>query len=168
MAPLDVDRFIEELSQTLGKVAGKGVILRARAAGRDLRAMVDREQMGQVFASLVMYGNNIIGGRGTLAIAGRLVPIQTDGRYEGKGCLLLSLRCTAAGEGEAPSKSERPGGVGSGRARLTLSAIRGIVRKHHGFFRIFIRRGETDFNVYLPLLHKAREGEAHLFPGQIS
>lgn len=152
MALLDVDRFIEELSGSLPKVAGKGVILRARASGRDLYAMVDREEMGQVFESLVIYGNDAVESRGTMTIAGRLLPIQTDGRYHGNGCLLLTLRCTATGEEKGPSKPERRGGTGQGRARLAFSAIRRIVEKHHGFFRIFIRRGETDFNVYLPLL----------------
>jgi hypothetical protein len=152
VAPLDVDRFIEELSEALPKVAAKGVILRLRATGRDLHAAADREQMRQVFESLVMYGGDVIEGRGTLTIAGRLLPIETDGRYDGNGCLLLSLRCTAAGQGEALFPSEGRGAAAMGRPRLTFSAIRRVIERHHGFFRIFIRRGETDFNVYLPLL----------------
>jgi len=147
---LNVNHFIEEVVQALRRMVKKRVRLQTVLADRDMRVVADREEMSQVFATIVAYGSEIIQKGGTITILAKVLPIENDLLENGPGrCALLSVSST-----DVTANRSGPGHEGrAGKMRRAFSAIRSVVAGYNGSVRAVRQQGKAQFNIYLPVLH---------------
>jgi hypothetical protein len=127
---LGIDKLVENLAAILTR--GGARTIRTVVPDRTVRIVVNEEEMAKAFAALMPFG-------ATVTILGAAVPIKAGVENEGKGCALLSVSVRAESD---------PSGD-------ALAALRGIIKKHSGSFRLGRQRGEMWFGLYLPVLHGA-------------
>jgi hypothetical protein len=150
---LNVNHFIQELVQALRKIVKKRVRLQAVPADREMRVVVDREKMSQVFATIVAYGSEIIRKGGTITILAKLLPIENDLLEKGAGrCALLSVNSTDVAANRSGSGPGHKGRAGKS-VRHAFSAIRSVIGGYNGSVRVLRKQGKAQFNIYLPVLH---------------
>jgi hypothetical protein len=150
---LNVNQFIQEVVRALRRMVKKKVRLQAVLADRDVQVMADRKKMGQVRASIVAHGTEIIKKGGTITILARSLPIENDLLDKGgSGCALLSVSSTDVAANRPGSDSGNKGRAGKGLHRFL--AIRSIIRGHNGSIRILRQKGALQFNIYLPVLRE--------------
>ena len=150
---LNVNHFIQEVVQALRRIVKKRVTLRTVLADRDMRVMADHEKMSQVFATIVVYGSEIIRKGGTMTILARFLPKENDLLEKGTGgCALLSVSSadvTADRSGSGPGHNRRAGKS----MRRAFSSIRSVIGGHNGSVRVLRQQSKAQFNIYLPVLH---------------
>lgn len=148
---LTVNRFIQDISSLLSRVAPTRVY--KAAAKRTPYLLVDREEMAQACVSLTRYGSEIVGRGATLTISGGLLPIRTGEKDRWRGCALVSISVHKHGSlaTKAPRRDMMAG----------LARIKKTVEKHNGSFRVWRRRGDAGFTMYLPVLYRAEQGECN-------
>ena len=141
---LTVNRFIQELSSLLSRVAPTRV--NKAASKRTPYLLVDREEMARACVSLTGYESEIVGRGATLRISGGLLPILTGEKDQWRGCALVSIAV------------HRDGSLATNARRKDMMAdlarIKRIVEKHNGSFRVWRRRGDAGFSMYLPVLYR--------------
>jgi hypothetical protein len=148
---LTINRFIQELSSLLSRVAPTRV--NKAAVKRTPYLLVDREEMAQACVSLTRYGSEIVGRGATLTISGGLLPIRTGEKDQWRGCALVSI--SVHKHGSLATKARRRGMMAD------LARIKKIVEKHNGSFRVWRRRGDAGFTMYLPVLYGAERRECN-------
>ena len=142
---LDVNRFMEDVVQTLRRMVKHKVKLHVVAADRGVRVMADRGKMREVFAGIVACGSEIIRKGGSITLLARLLPIQSDLLEEGEGsCALLSVSSTDV----AIERSN----LARKNLRSAFRVIRSIIENYNGAIRIIRQRGKAQFNIYLPVM----------------
>jgi hypothetical protein len=131
---LGIDKLIENLAAILTRAGARTI--RTVVPDRPVRIAVDGEDMAQAFTGLAACG-------AAVTILGGVVPIEAGVENEGTGCALLSMSVRARQAAEsAPSKD-------------AVAALRRIIKKHHGSFRLSKGRDEMQFSLYLPVLRGA-------------
>jgi hypothetical protein len=148
---LTIDRFIQELSSLLSHVTPTRV--NKAAMKRTPYLLVDRAEMGQACVSLTRYGSEIVGRGATATISGGLLPIRTGERDQWKGCALVSI--SVHRDGCFETKVRRRDMMAG------LARIKKVVEKHNGSFRVWRRRGDAGFTMYLPVLYRAERQECN-------
>ena len=132
LAFLGIDKLVEHLAATLARAGARTV--QTVVQDRTVRVVVNQEEMATAFATLVARG-------AAVTIHGGSVPIKAGEETAGKGCALLSISVRA----ERSVEGDPSGDV--------LPALRGIIRKHSGSFRLGRRPGEMRLKLYLPVLY---------------
>ena len=132
---LAIDRIVEKLSALLTGAGARSV--EATVADSTARVVLDEGEMDQAFASL----SHAVAPGAAVTILGGLVQIETGERLAESRCALL---CVSVRDGQAAART----GVQDG-----LSVVRGFIKKHSGFLRLWKRGREMKFNFYLPVLH---------------
>ncbi|MGD0489712.1 MAG: hypothetical protein ABSB94_21335 [Syntrophorhabdales bacterium] len=132
---LGIDKLVENLAAILTHAGARTI--RTVVLDRTVRLMVDQEEIAKALAALVASG-------AAVTILGGVVPIKTGEENEGKGCAFLSMSVRA----EHSAKSNP--------SRDTLAALREIIKKHSGSFRLGRRRGEMRFSLYLPAAQRLK------------
>ena len=141
---LTINSFIQELSSLLSHVAPTRVS--KAAAKRTPYLLVDREEMGLACVSFTGYGGEIVGRAATVTISGSLLPILTGEKDQWRGCALVSISVHRDG---SPATSARRKDM-----MADLARIKRIVEKHNGSLRVWRRRGDAGFSMYLPVLYR--------------
>ncbi len=148
---LTINRFIQELSSLLSHV----VPTRAnKVATKNMPyLLIDREEIGRACVSFIGYGSEIVGRGATVTISGSLLPIRTGEKDQWRGCALVSISVHKNGSLATEAR----------RTDMTadLARIKKIVEKHNGSFRVWRRRGDAGFNMYLPVLYRTGRRECN-------
>lgn len=153
LALVNMNRFVDEIGQFLSATIKKRVKLQTMLTEQDLTIMADPVRIGQVFVTLVRYLSRIMRPGGTLTVLTKFLPVKQalDETSEG-GCVVLSIRSTDVAQPRPVSLARRKKSPGK-EIELAFSAIRRIIKEHHGAMRIGGQRGRTmEFNIYLPVL----------------
>jgi hypothetical protein len=137
---LGIDRIVDDLSAILTRAGAKKV--ETTVPDRTVRLAIDGEDMDEAFATL----SNAVARGAAVTVHGNLVEIETGENEGDRGCALLSVSIT--GGQRSPT-----GHDGKTAVRDALSAVREVTKRHSGFLRLWTRRGEMRFTLYLPVLH---------------
>ena len=148
---LTINSFIQELSSLLSRVAPTRV--HKATTKRTPYLLVEREEIGQACVSLTRYGSEIVGRGATVTISGGLLPIRTGEKDQRRGCALVSI--SVHKHGSLATKTRRRDMMAD------LARIRKIVEKHNGSLRMWRRRGDAGFAMYLPILYRAERRECN-------
>ncbi len=148
---MTIDRFIHELSSLLAHVAPTRV--NKAATKRTPYLLIDRVEMGQACVSLTRYGSEIVGRGATVTISGGLLPILTGEKDQWKGCASVSI--SVHRDSDFATKVRRRDMMAD------LSRVKKVVEKHNGSFRVWRRRGDAGFTMYLPVLYRPERRECN-------
>lgn len=156
LALLNINEFVEDLCHLLALTVRKKFKLRTMLSEHKLPVMADPVRIGQVLVSLVRYGTRNVSSGGTITLHTKFLPMtdEMNQKTTRTGCALLSISSADI----ALPFSERPKLKKSARneIQLAFSAIRRIIKEHHGAFDIRGQRGRAiQFNIYLPVLTQA-------------
>lgn len=155
LALLNINKFVGDLAHLLVLTVGRNVKLRTALTEHSLPVMADPVRIGQVLVSLVKYGMRNISPGGTITLRTRFLPLADDVHQTSapKGCALLSI--TSADIALPPQKRPKLSKSARSEIQLAFSAIRRIIKEHHGAFDIRGQRGRAiQFNIYLPVMAK--------------
>jgi hypothetical protein len=140
---LTINRFIQDLSSLLSHVVPTRTT--QVATKRMPYLLIDREEIGRACVGLTGYGSEIVGRGATVTVSGGLLPIHTGEKDGWRGCALISVSIRKDGSFTTEAR----------RMEMTddLARMKRIVKKHNGSFRMWRRRGDAGFNMYLPVLY---------------
>jgi two-component system cell cycle sensor histidine kinase/response regulator CckA len=173
--PLDLNRLVQETSQTFGLT--KREITIHLDLCPDLRHVVaDRGQMEEVLMNLFVNAADAMPKGGDLFLTTQNV---TEKPFEGKpfkvepgDYALITIRDTGSGMDRKtmdrifdPFFTTKPVGRGTG---LGLASAYGIIKAHHGYIDVESTKGVgTSFLIYLPSYDAEIVHEAPILPGPI-
>lgn len=160
MAPLQVNRAVEDLLKMLHRLIGEDIEIVTHTNPDLWNVLADRGTLEQVIVNLSVNGRDAMPRGGKLTIRTenvelddfycRMVPEARPGRF-----VRLSISDTGCGMSREvrerifePFYSTKGPGKGTG---LGLSVVYGIVKMHNGWISVYSEPGQgSEFKVYLP------------------
>ena len=165
MAPVAVNRVIDNLRQILRHTIGSAVSIRTDLAGVPLHAMCDENQLENAILNLAINARDAMPDGGTLTLSTELVQEEGALDLEPGDYVVITVADTGIGmppdvaaRASEPFFSTKPVGKGTG---LGLAQVYGIARQSGGTMRIDSREGEgTIVRILLPRAEPDSAGTA--------
>jgi PAS domain S-box-containing protein len=167
--PVMVDSIIRGTDKFIRRVIGEDIELKTSFPDEKLPVFADAGQIEQVLMNLATNARDAMpqGGRLNISAQEEVIREGSEGRYElakpGKYAR-ISVSDTGAGIDEKflgkifePFFTTKEVGKGTG---LGLAMIYGAIKQHNGSILVKSEPGKgTTFNIYLPILNAANQGE---------
>ncbi|MGA3173933.1 MAG: hypothetical protein ABSE25_05825 [Syntrophorhabdales bacterium] len=147
---LSIDSLLQEIARPFLNVFAENVKTVPACTAAYLLLCLDG--MDRAFAGLARYAGETMGCGAAVTIMGRLLSVETGEKRAGKGCAVLSVSVRK----QRPAPYLNPQRKRAIRGmRDALTAIRKIIEKQNGSFRIRRGEGEVQLCMYLPILQGA-------------